>query len=132
MPKPREVQSFPGRRRDLQHHPAAVADNLDRDVDDPATQRSGVTDRIDHRHAHVLLERLVEKEGNQHHVIEGRIGREALERQLFKTEILQRPVNQFVAAPAVVAGDDRLRVEPVAVAGIDQRPHRWPGPCPGW
>jgi len=121
LPKHLEIQGFKGGRRHFQHHSAAMTHDLGGDFNNPAAQRGGVANGLDHRRAHVLLEALVKKKGDQHRVAEGGIGGKALEGQLFEAEILQRPVHQLIAAPAVVTGDDLLRLKQLAVSSLDQR-----------
>ena len=45
---------------------------------------------------------------DEHHIIPGGIGREALEGQLLMAKILQSPVGQFVAAALVIARDKAI------------------------
>ena len=68
------------------------------------------SERLDryHRLTHIFLERFKQEEAEEHGVIEGGVGHEALERQLLESEILERPVHQFVRAPLVVGVDDGI------------------------
>jgi len=75
-------------------------------VHELATQRGRESDDRNHRLGHVRLERLEEKEAEQHDVVEGCVGCEAQERQLRETEVLEGPVHEFVRAALMIRTDD--------------------------
>ena len=54
---------------------------------------------------------LKEKKGHHHGVIESRIGRKPQKRQLLKVEVLQPAMHQFIRPPAMLAGNDALRLQ---------------------
>jgi len=121
VPEQKEVELLACGRRDLQHHPPTVGNDLGGHVDDPAAQCARITNRLHHRRAHILFERLVQKKGYHHGVVEGGVGRKSLERQLLEAKILQRAVHQFIVASTVISGNDFMRVHQAAVPGILQR-----------
>ena len=85
-----------------------------------STKRGRITNRLHHRRAHILFKRLEQEKGYQHGVVKRIVGRKALERHLFESKILQRPMHQLVTAPAVIARDYRLRIEPVCAIGLQK------------
>jgi hypothetical protein len=120
FPQQEKVDLLAGGCRDFQNHPAAVVYDLGRKVDDEPAQRGGIAGRLKHRGAHILLERLEQEERNQHCVIEGGVGRKALEGQLLEAKILQPPVHQLIAAPAMIGVDNSLRLDQFTAAGLHQ------------
>ena len=120
-PKLGKVQLLPSSGRDFQNHLSSVAYELGRNIDDFTAQCGCVANRLYNWCTNILLEGLAEKKRHQHGVVKGGIGCETLERQLFETEILKRPEDQLVAAPTMIGGDNRLRLQHIGTVGFDQR-----------
>ena len=103
---------------DLQGDGPRGADDLGGEVDGLAPEAGGVGGGGDDRVGHVPIEGLEEGERGEDRVVEGGVRLEALEGQLFGTEVLEGPVEKFVAAPAVVESDDPLRRRPLGATGF--------------
>jgi len=112
-PALRESQRGHDRLRDFQYALPPRPDHLGRDVDHHPAPRRGVTGDWQHLDQHIVLEGFREKEGDQHTVGEGGIGRKPLEGERLKAEIFQPTMRQFVRAPSMVAGNKRLGLGPV-------------------
>ena len=67
------------------------------------------------RHSHTDLQPF-------NHIVPCRVGREPLEGQLLMAEILQRPVDQLVAAAVVIAGDQSVGCQIVQRPGVFEKP----------
>lgn len=92
--------------------------NLSRKIDELAPERGRISTDRDHFATDVLFKGFIKEKGNKHGVIEGRVLAESLKRKLFKSKILEGPMDQFIPTALMVPGNDCLRLhEPLAPAG---------------
>lgn len=120
LPQFFEMQRLHGCRRDLEYCLASVEDDLGRDVHQPAAKRCGECCDWHHWLAHVFLERLEQEEAEKHGVVEGGVGDETLERQLFEAELLENPVHQLVRPALVVRVNDGVGFDHKLKPGVTQ------------
>ena len=99
VPERLQIECSPGCFGDLQDRLSAGSYHLGGDVDDLAPQPRHIRGDGNDLLTNVLFEGLVEEEGNQHHVVEGRVRREALEGQLLRVEVLQRAIVLMTVSP---------------------------------
>lgn len=80
--------------------------NFGGDVDNLTAQGGGVGFQGHHLLTDILFEALQEKKGYQHGVVQSRIGTKPQKGQLFKAEILEGAMYQFIGTPAMSHGND--------------------------
>jgi hypothetical protein len=85
---------------------ACMPHNLGSHVDNHTPQGGGVGFQGHHLSTDILLEALQEEKSYQHGVVKSRIGAKTQKGQLFKTEILEGSVHQFIGTPAMSHGND--------------------------
>jgi hypothetical protein len=85
---------------------ARMPHNLGSHVDNHTPQGGGIGFQGHHLSTDILLEAPQEEKSYQHGVVKSRIGTKAQTGQLFKTEILEGAVHQFIGTPAMSHGND--------------------------
>jgi len=115
-----ESQRGHDRVGDFQDDLASCPNHLGRDVDHHAPHRGGVTGHRQHLDQHILLEGLREEEGDQHAGGERGIGWEPLEGERLDAKIFQPTMREFIRPPAMMAGNEGLRLGPVDLL-VDRR-----------
>lgn len=98
LPEFSKVDRSPGRPGDFQGNFSGMPHHFGSDVNDLSSQGGGIGADLYHRGAHILFERLVDKEGNEHCIVEGGILGKPLEGELFGAEVFEGPVDQFITA----------------------------------
>jgi hypothetical protein len=113
-PESSQAQRGHHRMRDFQDDLPACPHHLGCDVDHHASDGGGITGHRYHLAQHIFLEGLREKEGDQHTVVEGGIGRKPFEGECLTAKIFQPAMREFVGSSAMVAGDERRGLGPVS------------------
>jgi hypothetical protein len=101
-----KLQPRHGGRGHFEDDLARMPHNLGSHVDNLAPQGGGVGFQGHHLSTDILLEALQEEKSYQHGVVKSRIGTKTQKGQLFKAEILEGAVHQFIGAPAMSHGND--------------------------
>ena len=85
-----------------------MPNNFSRNINKLSSNCGGIGTNFNYWAADIQLECFVQKKGNNHRIVEGGIMAKPFKWQLLKAEIFQRPVHQLIAAPLMVALNQRL------------------------
>ena len=103
--------------RNLEHDSPTVRNDLSGQVNQAPADRVSITTGRYHRSANVFFEGFKQKMTQQHRIIPGGVGVKHFKGQLLVTEVLQRPVGQFITAAVMITGNNGIGTQILVSVG---------------
>ena len=111
FPNPGKIELLDKCRIDFDFQPPSRANDLSSEVDKLSPEGLRIPGNLYCRTVGVFLERLENEKGYGHKVVVCGVRGEALKRQVFSSEVLERPIHQLVTSPHVIFAYNSLRTD---------------------